>query len=155
MRHRKSKKLLNGNPGFALLISLGILFGQIGLSSPATAVPDFKQAKADYETGKYSQALSSFQALSAAYPTNALVHYYMGLCHQNLGHMGQAKAEYQTVINSRQPSLAPMAAAGLATLSRASSGSSASAPSRPAASDTGVRVATAKVKKVLEFWAEW
>ena len=153
MRHRQSKKLLTGNP-FALLISLGILIGQF---SPAMAAPasSFPQAQLQYKNGNYAQALASFQALSAAYPTNALVHYYMALCHQNLGHMGQAKAEYQTVINSRQPSLAPMAAAGLATISKASSGSSVSAPIRPSSSDSGIKAPAAKVKKVLEFWAEW
>jgi tetratricopeptide (TPR) repeat protein len=159
MYSRKSPtKARKGSRGLSTLISLGILFCQF---SPALAAPSFPQAKADYESGKYSQALATFQALSATYPTNALVHYYMALCHQNLGHMGQAKAEYQIVASSGQPQLVPLAAKGLATLAgaRSNSGSSSSsvasisAPSNE--SRTGSKVAMGKVKKVLEFWAEW
>ncbi len=155
---KSQMKARKGSLGLSTLISLGILFWQF---SPALAAPSFPQAKADYESGKYSQALATFQALSASYPTNALVHYYMALCHQNLGHMGQAKAEYQIVVSSGQPQLVPMAAKGLATLAGArsssstgsSSSASSSAPSRE--SSTGSKVAMGKVKKVLEFWAEW
>lgn len=157
MYSRKSQtKAQKGSPGLSTLISLGLLFWQF---SPALAAPSYPQAKADYESGKYSQALAAFQALSATYPTNALVHYYMALCHQNLGHMGQAKAEYQIVVSSGQPQLVPLAAKGLATLAgaRSSSGSSSSASfSAPGnESSTGSKVAMGKVKKVLEFWAEW
>ncbi len=157
MYSRKSQtKARKGSPGLSTLISLGLLFWQF---SPALAAPSYPQAKADYESGKYSQALATFQALSAVYPTNALVHYYMALCHQNLGHMGQAKAEYQIVVSSGQPQLVPLAAKGLATLAgaRSSSGSSSSASfSAPGhESSTGSKVAMGKVKKVLEFWAEW
>ncbi len=155
---KSQMKARKGSLGLSTLISLGILFWQF---SPALAAPSFPQAKADYESGKYSQALATFQALSASYPTNALVHYYMALCHQNLGHMGQAKAEYQIVVSSGQPQLVPMAAKGLATLAGArsssstgsSSSASSSAPSHE--SSTGSKVAMGKVKKVLEFWAEW
>lgn len=155
---KSQMKARKGSLGLSTLISLGILFWQF---SPALAAPSFPQAKADYESGKYSQALATFQALSATYPTNALVHYYMALCHQNLGHMGQAKAEYQIVVSSGQPQLVPMAAKGLATLAGArsssstgsSSSASSSAPSHE--SSTGSKVAMGKVKKVLEFWAEW
>lgn len=151
---KTKSKTFYGKPGLQFLISLGILFGQF---NPAMATPSFPQAQADYNSGKFSQALESFKVLSAAYPSNVLVHYYLALCHQNLGHMGQAKAEYQIVVNSRQPQLAPMAAKGLATISSARSGSSSStsSPSISPETNTGVRVATAKVKKVLEFWAEW
>lgn len=159
MYSRKSQtKARKGSSGLITLISLGLFFCQF---SPALAAPSYPQAKADYDSGKYSQALAAFQALSATYPNNALVHYYMALCHQNLGHMGQAKAEYQIVVSSGQPQLVPMAAKGLATLAgaRSSSGSSSSssasfsAPSHE--SSTGSKVAMGKVKKVLEFWAEW
>jgi tetratricopeptide (TPR) repeat protein len=161
MYSRKSQiKTRKGSPGLSTLISLGILFWQF---SPALAAPSFPQAKADYESGKYSQALATFQTLSATYPTNALVHYYMALCHQNLGHMGQARAEYQIVVSSGQPQLVPLAAKGLATLAGARSSTSSSSGSSSSASfsapshesSTGSKVAMGKVKKVLEFWAEW
>lgn len=163
--HPTSKmRALKGKPGLYILLSLGIALLQVCPGSPispifsAWAAPSYSQAESEYKNGKYAQALASFQALNAAYPNNALVHYYMALCHQNLGHMGQAKAEYQIVIASRQPQLVPMAAKGLATIAGARSGSgSPSSPSTASSSDTntGVKVATAKVKKVLEFWAEW
>ncbi|MDQ5933693.1 MAG: hypothetical protein QG574_991 [Cyanobacteriota bacterium erpe_2018_sw_21hr_WHONDRS-SW48-000092_B_bin.40] len=161
MYSRKSQtKARKGSPGLSTLISLGLLFCQF---NPALAAPSYPQAKADYESGKYSQALASFQALAAAYPTNALVHYYMALCHQNLGHMGQAKAEYQIVVSSGQPQLVPKAAQGLAALAGARSSASSSSGSSSSASfsapgnesSTGSKVAMGKVKKVLEFWAEW
>lgn len=159
MYSRKSQtKARKGSPGLSALISLGLFFCQF---SPALAAPSYPQAKADYDSGKYSQALAAFQALSATYPTNALVHYYLALCHQNLGHMGQAKAEYQIVVSSGQPQLVPLAAKGLATLAgaRSSSGSGSSASASFSApsheSSTGSKVAMGKVKKVLEFWAEW
>lgn len=159
MYSRKSQtKARKGSPGLSALISLGLFFCQF---SPALAAPSYPQAKADYDSGKYSQALAAFQALSATYPTSALVHYYMALCHQNLGHMGQAKAEYQIVVSSGQPQLVPLAAKGLATLAgaRSSSGASSSASASFSApsheSSTGSKVAMGKVKKVLEFWAEW
>lgn len=162
MRSRTSKtKARTGKPGLYVLVSLSIMLLQVFPASPispifsAWAAPSFPQAEADYKSGKYAQALSSFQALSAAYPNNALVHYYMALCHQNLGHMGQAKAEYQLVVSSGQPQLAPMAAKGLATLAGARSGSGSASSIPSSSANTGVKVATAKVKKVLEFWAEW
>ena len=152
--HPTSKiKAHKRKPGLYILLSLGIMLLQL---NPAMAAPpSFSQAESDYKSGKYAQALASFQGLSAAYPSNVLVHYYLALCHQNLGHMGQAKAEYQLVISSRQPQLAPMAAKGLATLAGARSGSGSSSSGSQSSSDTGVKVAAGKVKKVLEFWAEW
>lgn len=161
--HPASKmKARKSEPKLYVLLSLGIMLLQFSpiapvnlIISPALAAPSYAEAESDYKNGKYAQALASFQSLSAAYPSNVLVHYYLALCHQNLGHMGQAKAEYQLVVNSRQPQLAPLAAKGLATLAGARSGSGSPSSYSPSSSDTGVKVATAKVKKVLEFWAEW
>ncbi|MBP9094515.1 tetratricopeptide repeat protein [bacterium] len=164
MQSTSKSKTHKSKPVLYMLLSLGVMLwqftpvSQISPIGPVWAAPSYSQAESEYKSGKYAQALASFQALNAAYPSNVLVHYYLALCHQNLGHMGQAKAEYQLVVASGQPQLAPLAAKGLATLSGARSGSgsaSSNSNSSPSSSDTGVKVATAKVKKVLEFWAEW
>ncbi|MBS1992635.1 MAG: hypothetical protein JSS86_08765 [Cyanobacteria bacterium SZAS LIN-2] len=140
------------------VFGLGLLSIGLGIGlTPALAGPGFQEAVADYNAGHYARALGTLQAVKSAYPTNALVHYYLALCEQAVGHIEQAKAEYQWVIASRDPKLAPMAATGLAQLSgaRTSGSGSSSSSSMAAPSSGGQRAATGKVKKVLEFWATW
>lgn len=129
------------------------------------AVPSFQDAVADYNGGHYASAVGKFEAVEASYPSNALVHYYMALSQQAVGHINQAKAEYQWVIQSRDPKLAPQAATGLAQLAgvrTTGSGGSSASPSVHAVSASGAsgggggqKIAMGKVKKVIEFWATW
>src|SRR5271163_4365483 len=73
---------------------LGVFWAQ------ALAAPSFQEAVAQYNSGKYAQAVSSLEVVKASYPNNALVHYYMALSQQAIGHLTQAKEEYQWVISS-------------------------------------------------------
>jgi tetratricopeptide (TPR) repeat protein len=133
---------------------------------PANAAPaGFAEGVADYNNGKYARALSTFQAFAGSYPSNALVHYYIALSQQGLGHIDQAKSEYQWVVNSRDPKLAGQAAAGLAQLSRihttgSGAGSNAGSSRMPTSSpppggSVGQRAPQGKVSKILDFWATW
>jgi uncharacterized membrane protein YgcG len=133
-------------------------------STRALAAPSFQEAAALYNAGKYPQALSMLQTIEPSFPNNPWVHYYMALSHQAMGHIEQAKAQYQIVVNSRDPKLCGQAATGLSQLSgvRTSGGGGSSASTAAASSGGGSggggggqKLAMGKVKKVLDFWAVW
>jgi len=117
----------------------GLLASLLLAVIPAIAAPNlYAQAVADYNAGKYGQAASAFETLKNQYPNNALTHYYLGLSRQALGQMNKAREEYQWVSQYGDASLKGLAAQGLARLS----GKSGSAQ-------------PGKVKKILEFYADW
>ena len=131
--------------------------------SPAIAAPDaFTTAKGKYEKKDYQGALNDFKALSAKYPTNALCHYYMALCNQCLTRVGEAKKEYQWVIDHDRSNLASQATAGLNQLggvnngsgSSGFSGSSTSGAFTPIASSSS-KTAGGSIKTVLDFYTTW
>lgn len=127
-----------------------LLSGQLGLAEGVS----FQQAVNDYTAGKYSQALSQLKVYESSYPDNALVHYYVALCHQSLGHIEQAKKEFQWVADRGDARLRVMAQTGLQQLSRAHT----QIAYAPTTSSTPARSSTApiaKIKKVIEFYADW
>lgn len=145
--------------GSLLLVAVvATLLNQCSEAAPVS----FQQAVADYTAGKYSQANAEFETYKQAYPTNAMVHYYLALCKQALGHIEGAKAEYLWVTQNGDARLRGMAQSGFDQLSKAKySGTSSSSvatatPSHTAtsASSTPI-VTTAKVKKIIEFYADW
>ncbi|PZM80258.1 MAG: hypothetical protein DKT66_13385 [Candidatus Melainabacteria bacterium] len=73
----------------------------------------YNKAVADYTSGKYALAASEFESLKAAYPTNALIRYYLGLTRQALGHFDKARSEYQWVATNGDARLKAMALQGL------------------------------------------
>ncbi len=105
------------------------------MSAPANL---YAQAVADYNSGNYGKAAGKFETLKASYPNNALTHYYLALCRQALGHLDKAKQEYQWVSQYGDASLKGLANQGMSRLSGSSS-----------------PVAAGKVKKILEFYADW
>jgi len=126
----------------------------------ASAAPmTFESAVAEYKAGKYQSALSMFKTFSASSPSNPYVHYYIGLCQHRLGHIDQAKQEYQFVVNSRDGKLSPMAQQALSQLSgaRTSGGSvSQGAAGQAASSGSPSQVSSSrKAKKIIEFYADW
>lgn len=143
--------------------TLGVLLLSALSTNMALATPTFQEAVSDYNSGKYARALGILKNFKAQFPNNPLVHYYIALCEQAMGHIPQAQEEYQWVVAQGDPRLAPQAATGLAQLagkrvsggggSRSGSYSATStSPSQPGpSSSTG----KPKVSKVLEFWAEW
>ena len=135
----------------------GLLAGYLSIAG-AFAAPSFQDAVNDYNSGKYARALGTLQAVKASYPNNALVHYYIALCQQSIGHLDQARSEFQWVVASRDPRLSAMAATGLAQLAGArtsGSGGGGTAAVPFSASGGGKPATSPRVKKILEFWAEW
>lgn len=137
-----------------LAASCLLVFANAASAGPLT----FQAAVAEYKAGKYQSALSMFKQLSASSPTNALTHYWMALCQHQLGHTEQAKKEYQFVVNSGDARLKPLAEAGLGKMSgvrtSGSSTSPATASGTPAGSPSQTTSAN-KVKKIIEFYADW
>ncbi len=128
----------------------------IGAQTAASAAAvTFAQAVQDYNSGKFSLALSEFSTISQRYPSNVLTHYYMALCHQSLNHISQAKIEYQFVVASGDAKLKAHANKALTALSY--TGGSSYATATPASSGAGGPSANGvtKVKKVIEFYADW
>lgn len=145
-----------------LSLSLSItttLLALATLSGSASAGPSFQQGMADYKAGRYQQALNTFKIFAASYPNNALVHYYLAMSHQAVGHIAQAKQEYQAAILYGDAGLKQQATAGLNQLNKANTQIAYSAPSA-ASSQTRVNPgsssqAKGKVRKIYEFYADW
>jgi len=153
MRIKSLKLSLRQN--IALALTLVCAIGLTGAPKSAAQV-NLGQAVRDYNAGSYSRALSEFQSLQSSYPTNALVHYYMALCEQSLGHLDQARNQFQWVISSGDARLKVLAQTGFSQLAGKStqisySGGSASS-AVPSASSSS---AAGKVKRVIEFYADW
>jgi thiol-disulfide isomerase/thioredoxin len=140
-------------------------------ASAALAAPSFAQAVADYNAGKYTQALGEFKQFVKAYPTNAQSHYYMALCYQSLGNRTEAKQEFMLTSQYGDATLKGYADKALQHMGSASSGSvqsvqsasSASAPA-PAAGKTKTTMAPAAnpggstqtpCSQILEFYTDW
>jgi tetratricopeptide (TPR) repeat protein len=137
----------------------------LALSIPVSAAPaTFQKAAKDYREGNFRQSLAEFEELKASYPTNLQIHYYEALCYQGLGRLDQARVEYAFVASANSGSLKPLAQAALDQLSRArggGGGSQGSVPSSPggrtalASAATNTTPGEYKVRKVLEFYADW
>lgn len=131
--------------------------------APAFSAPaSFQQAQADYNAGRYAQALAEFQPYAAKYPGNPLVRYYVGLCHLALNHKPEARQEFQFVSTCSDSKLAAQARSGLAQLDKlggaiASAATPAATPqSAPAGgSQQAAPQPKGKLKKVIEFYADW
>ncbi len=117
----------------------------------------FQSAVAEYKAGKYQSALSMFKTFNASSPNNPLVHYYIGLCQHRLGHIDQAKQEYQFVVTAGDVKLRPMAQQALIQLSgtHASGGGFVSQSQAGSATSPSQTSSSRKAKKVIEFYADW
>jgi uncharacterized protein YkwD len=104
-----------------LLTIFGIVALLVALPDVQCAPASFQQAIADYRSGHHARALSELEAYKAAYPSNALVRYYIGLCHQQLGHVSVARTEFEWVTRCGDARLQGLAAAALNQLSPGSS----------------------------------
>ncbi len=131
-------------------IIIGAAFVPRALAEPLT----FQSAVAEYKAGKYSSALVMFKAFAKASPNNVLVHYYLAMCHHNMGHVDQARQEYNFVVAKGEPSYKALAEKGLTRLT----GSPAAAGASNASQDQNApsQVAPARrAKKVIDFYADW
>jgi tetratricopeptide (TPR) repeat protein len=141
---------------------LSLLF--FAFSVPVSAAPaSFPQATKDYRNGNFRQALAEFEQLKAVYPSNLQIHYYEALCYQGLGRLEQARVEY-TYVAKTNSSLKAMAQAALGQLSKTQrSGGGDTQGTMPSLPDGKNIIASAakktpgeyKVRKVLEFYADW
>ena len=126
---------------------------------PLAQAADFKTAKSSYDAGKYPQALAEFKELKGSYPNNELVHYYLALCYQATNQMQLAKNEYEWVSTRGRTGLKAQAAKGLQQLSGlrspSSSGGSPPVAIASAAGATAPGAGGTKVKKIIEFYADW
>ncbi|MDX2107980.1 MAG: tetratricopeptide repeat protein [Candidatus Melainabacteria bacterium] len=139
-----------------LAVSALICVQSAALAAPMT----FESAVAEYKAGHYQSALSMFKTFGASNPNNAYVHYYIALCQHRLGHIDQARQEYQFVVQSRDAKLGPMAQTAMAQLSRAHTSGSGSVSQAPASGTTqgsspSQVSSSRRAKKVIEFYADW
>lgn len=138
------------------LILASVLIASLAAPPVLAQKVTYPQAVATYKTGNYAQALAQFKQVDANFPNNALVHYYMALCHQGLGHLNLARSEYQQVTGMGDVRLAGLARQGLNQLSGAktqvySGGSPSQAPATQQPGAPAKKIA----KKVLYFYADW
>ncbi|HEY9775868.1 MAG TPA: hypothetical protein V6C81_19050 [Planktothrix sp.] len=108
---------------------------------------DYNQAVRDYASGNYEKALGEFSELKERYPNNAMVHYYKALCEQSSGHYDQAKTEFAWVVRFGDHRLQQLAQSGLTQLD--------GAHSDVAFSSSPARANRAKVRKIVELYADW
>lgn len=132
-----------------LLVPLSLSF------TVAAEAANFNEAVKLYRAKDYPKALAELKSCDKKYPANTLIKYYLGLTHQQMGHISQAKANYKWVADNGDTKFRKRAQTGYDQLSglnsrRASSGSSSSISSASAS-----KVSKGKVKKVLEFYADW
>jgi thioredoxin 1 len=149
---------------FAILFLLAITTTWVYAASP-----NYNEAVKDYNEGHYARALSQFESLKASYPNNALVRYYSGLCYQATGKYSTAKSEFEYVATCNDARLSAMAKAGIVQLSKvhpsslqgsrspALFGLSSTNASRggSGSSSSSSGSGSGKVKKVLDFYADW
>jgi thiol-disulfide isomerase/thioredoxin len=129
-----------------------------------------QDAIADYNKAQYYPALKKLAVVQATQPSNAMAHYYSGLCKQAVGQIAEARQEYQWVYAHDNGRLKALAQAGWSRLgsygARAgSSGStvasagtnstlamttSSSASGSPSA---GAAASASRLKKVIEFYS--
>lgn len=84
------------------------------------AAPDMKAGIKKYDSKDYQGALNEFRAVVQAHPQDGLAHYYMALCNQCLARVGEAKAEYEKVVQLGPANLKDLAQTGLNQLSKVS-----------------------------------
>lgn len=146
---------------FISLSAISLLIIGISIGTANAGPPSFQQAVADYQAKRYQAALEKFKVISASYPNNALCHYYLGMTQQALGHIEQAKQEYQLSIQYGDVRLKQLGQQGLSILGGARTqiayggGSSPAPRAFSGGSNAGATQSKGKVKKIYEFYADW
>lgn len=140
-------------------LSSSIVFSGAVVVTKALAAPmTFQSAVAEYRAGKYSSALAMFKAFAQSSPNNVQVHYYLAMCHHRMGHVEQARQEYNFVIAKGEPSFKALAEKGLTSIAgaSASSGAVASSSGSTTGSSSSTPVpASQRAAKVMDFTATW
>jgi thiol-disulfide isomerase/thioredoxin len=153
---------------YIVALGLAIVATIFGSEQQSVAAPpSYAQAVKDYNSGNYTVALSEFSQMKAAYPYNALVRYYIGLCEQSLGHLPQAKFEFIFVSQNGDAKLKANAQSALAQLSNVTEKANnplivqnpgqarVANPGHVAAPNPGVSApASRRVKKIVLFYSD-
>lgn len=130
--------------------------------APPAQAANFPQAVKAYKAKNYPKALCELKECYKKYPNNTLVRYYLALTHQQMGHVGQAKAHYKWVVDNGDQTFKARAEQGYNQLAGLRAASN-SAPARTSQAQTPTQsagggapdVKKEKVKKILEFYADW
>ena len=137
-----------------VLLCLGIA------STEAIAAPaGFDDAVRAYSSRQYAAALSRFQQVARTAPSDALTHYYMGLCYQGLNQFSMAKQQYEWVYAvSKDSGLRTSCSQALSQLGRYQSqkitGYAGSSFGSPAGGRSSAVRASGRLK-VIEFYTDW
>ncbi len=110
-------------------LSLVIAIVGINLCAPAySQASGPEQASKLYKEGQYAAAASAFEATLKSNPNDALSHYYLGLCYQQLRQYSSASSQYKWVAtNAQKQDLKDLGAKALqqiSSLSKPSNGAS-------------------------------
>lgn len=136
---------------FIALVAAFLMFSGSAFAAP----PSLKQAAINYKTGKYQDACNELKEIVRLKPNDMLAHYYLALSHQALGHISDAKLQYQWVISHGDAKFRGFAQTGLSQLGATSVSSSAQSLSPTPTSPTPGQQSGPKVAKILEFYADW
>lgn len=124
----------------------------------AQAAPaGFDEGVKAYNARQHSIALGRFQQAARVAPTDAMTHYYMGLCYQGLTQFTPAKQQYEYVYaTSNNNALRASCSSAMASLSRFQS-QKITGSGYPSAAAPGGRgaVRVSGRLKVIEFYADW
>lgn len=143
------------------------LFATFALACfPAAAYsPVFEQGLATYNSGQYAQALAQFQQENQINPTDALNHYYMGLCFHHMQRFGEATVEYNWVLlHSQDTELIKRVQAGLQVMSKykpvspGNAGKPAAAKAPPPAVKQSPPIVTSApggIGKIFNIYVNW
>jgi len=149
----KKAGLTMHNQSIAFIVGMLVAL-LIGSMSAVAAAPSFQQAVSHYNAGKYGEALGEFKQFVAAYPTNAMSHYYMALCYQSMGERSEARQEFTLTSQYGDASLKSYADKALIFLNGASGGRGGSAMAVSSGSSSPAAQASS-VSEVLEFYTDW
>lgn len=133
----------------SILASFAVALSTMAPSGAADAAYD--AAVKQYNARNYRQAEAQFTQLRSAYPTNAMVHYYLALSSQGAGHVGQAKREFEWLVANDQGQLRMAAQKALEQLG----GGSAAGDTRvsgSSSSSSSSKSGPAKVKTIIDFY---
>lgn len=136
---------------FIALVTIFLMLAGSAFAAP----PSLKQAAINYKANKFQEACNELKEVVRLQPNNMLAHYYLALSHQALGHISDAKLEYQWVTVHGDAKFRGFAQTGLSQLGAANVSSSAQSLAPTAGSATPPQPGKPKVAKILEFYADW
>jgi tetratricopeptide (TPR) repeat protein len=112
-----------------------------------------------YGAGQYSQAANKLSEAARQEPTNPSIHYYLGLCYQNMNQMALAKQEYDWVARAGSDArLRYQATVALSNLARYRGGATSQSATTSNASRMIASAPSsdkARRLKVVEYYTDW